>query len=73
VGALGYYQDDSGLQLLTHRYYDPNTGRFTTVNPIDYNGGYNLYAYVDGNPVDGVDPNELASIGEGNELFYIKL
>jgi RHS repeat-associated protein len=57
VGALGYYQDDNGLQLLTNRYYDPNAGRFTTVDPIGYNGGYNLYAYVDGNPVEGIDPS----------------
>lgn len=45
-----------GLQLLTHRYYDPSTGRFLTRDPISYAGGINLYSYVQNNPINFIDP-----------------
>jgi RHS repeat-associated protein len=62
---FGYYTDlETGLQLLTHRYYDPNTGRFLTRDPISYQGGINLYSYVTNNPVTFIDPEGLA------ELYY---
>lgn len=39
------------------RDYDPETGRWTTKDPIGFNGGdTNLYAYVGGNPMSYVDP-----------------
>ncbi|MCA1592098.1 MAG: RHS repeat-associated core domain-containing protein [Acidobacteria bacterium] len=56
----GYYTDrESGLQLLTHRYYDPQSGRFLTRDPIGYRGGINLYAYVNNSPVNFADPSGL--------------
>jgi RHS repeat-associated protein len=55
---FGYYTDnETGHQLLTHRYYDPSTGRFLTRDPIDYAGGINLYGYVENNPVNFTDTN----------------
>ena len=47
-GQWGYYTDDeTGLLLLTHRYYDPAEGRFVNRDPIGYAGGEtNLYQYV---------------------------
>jgi RHS repeat-associated protein len=46
-GQWGYYTDgETGLLLLTHRYLDPATGRFLTRNPVGFDGGINLYAYV---------------------------
>lgn len=54
---FGYYTDmESGLQLLTHRYYDPSSGRFLTRDPISYNGGMNLYGYVKNMPTRFIDP-----------------
>ena len=45
-GQHGYYTDpETGLQLLTHRYYDAGTGRFVTRDPIGYKGGINLYGW----------------------------
>ena len=56
----GYYTDrETGLALLTTRYYDPSAGRFLTRDPAGYAGGINLYDYVKNNPVMGYDPQGL--------------
>jgi RHS repeat-associated protein len=49
-----------GLQYLEQRYYDPMVGRFLTPDPIDFEGGLNLYAYTDNDPVNEVDPLGLS-------------
>jgi len=54
-GYAGSYTDPTGLLYLTHRYYDPQTGQFLTLDPaVDQTEA--PYAYVNGDPVDGVDP-----------------
>jgi RHS repeat-associated protein len=58
AGASGYQEDETGLQLLGHRYYDPSTGRFLTRDPIQ--DGRNWYVYCGNDPVNGVDPEGLA-------------
>jgi RHS repeat-associated protein len=60
AGGFGYQEDNTGLQLLGHRYYDPSTGRFLTRDPIK--DGRNWYAYGAGDaaPVHGVDPDGLS-------------
>ncbi|MCA1568615.1 MAG: RHS repeat-associated core domain-containing protein [Acidobacteria bacterium] len=56
----GYYTDtETGLLLLTHRYYDPSTGRFLTRDPIGYRGGINLYGYTKNNAINRADPRGL--------------
>jgi RHS repeat-associated protein len=50
------FDRDTRMYYYRARYYDPSTGRFTQVDPIGYDGGLNLYAYVGGNPVNAVDP-----------------
>jgi uncharacterized protein RhaS with RHS repeats len=42
-----------------HRFYDPETGRYISADPIGLVGGMNLYAYVGGNPVNFIDPMGL--------------
>ncbi len=59
----GYYYDtESGLYYLQTRYYDPEIGRFITIDGIEYVEneplhGHNLYAYCFNNPVNYVDVN----------------
>jgi RHS repeat-associated protein len=54
---LGYYTDnETGLQLLTNRYYDRSIGRFLTRDPVSYSGGLNLYSYVQNNVTNYIDP-----------------
>ena len=52
----GQYDDrETGLYYNTFRYYDADTGRFTTHDPIGLRGGMNLYQYAP-NPMSWIDP-----------------
>jgi RHS repeat-associated protein len=50
----------SGFVRFGNRDYDPQTGTWTTRDPIGFGGGGpNLYQYVHGDPVNFVDPSGL--------------
>ncbi len=51
-----------GLYYLRARYYDPETGRFLSQDPIP---GVNPYAYVGNKPVRFVDPSGRGLIDPG--------
>jgi hypothetical protein len=42
------------------RYYDADTSRFLTRDPIGYGGGMNVYAYCGDDPINNADPTGLA-------------
>jgi len=46
----------TGLLHYRSRWYDPEQGRFLTEDPIGFDGGLNLYAYVRNNPISYIDP-----------------
>jgi RHS repeat-associated protein len=56
-GYTGREPDATGLMYYRARYYDPTIGRFTQRDPIGLQGGINEYGYVEGNPVNGTDPD----------------
>ena len=71
----GRENDCTGLFYYRARYYHPVLGRFISEDPIGWgSGGFNLYAYVNNNPLRFVDPKGLkvtvwsrgARIGPGN-------
>ena len=62
--AGGLHDRDTGLVRFGFRDYDPNIGRFTAKDPIDFAGGdTNLYAYTLNDPVNFVDPSGLYDYG----------
>lgn len=54
---FGYYTDYGNIILCGARWYDPAQGRWLIRDPIGYEGGENLYAYVGENPVSWCDPS----------------
>lgn len=55
----GQVDDGSGLHYNWHRFYQPQTGRYTQADPIGLGGGWNRYSYVGANPLEFVDPTGL--------------
>ena len=51
-----YHDDESGLCYFGHRFYSPRIARWLTRDPIEEDGGLNLYAYCGNNPVSSTDP-----------------
>jgi RHS repeat-associated protein len=61
-----YYRDATGLDYADQRYYSSTSGRFLTADPFvsatalrSPTRGWNRYAYVEGDPVNKVDPQGL--------------
>lgn len=49
-----HYDEESGLHYNRYRYYDPNSGRYITQDPIGLLGGMNVYKYPL-NPLQYID------------------
>ena len=60
--AGGLRDPETGLTRFGARDYDPRVGRWTSRDPILFNGGQeNLYVYVGGDPVNSFDPLERST------------
>jgi RHS repeat-associated protein len=60
-----WWDEESGLHYNWNRYYEPETGRYLTADPLGLDGGSRSYGYVH-NPMTWVDPMGLAgSFGSG--------
>ena len=60
------FDSETGLYYYRARYYSPQLRRFIEPDPIGFEGGMNLYAYVGNDPVNLIDPYGLDSIGKIN-------
>ena len=71
----GQYEDaETGWHYNWHRFYDPETGRYLTPDPIGLRGGDNAYGYAGGDPLGAVDPWGLLTIfigGAGDQSAFL--
>ena len=57
--GLLWQGDSTRLYYAQNRWYDPNTGRFVSEDPIGIAGGLNAYVFAGDDPVNGSDPSGL--------------
>ena len=57
------YDYTTQLYHFRARWYDPETGRWLSNDPIGISGGLNLYAFCNNDPVNFVDPMGWAIVG----------
>ena len=48
----GLYDPDTGLVEFGCRWYDAETGRWISKDPILLDGGWNVYAFCDNDPIN---------------------
>jgi RHS repeat-associated protein len=67
--AGGLYDIDTKLVRFGARDYDPETGRFTSKDPVLFNGRQtNLYSYLMNDPINMIDPSGLWGITIGGSI-----
>ncbi|HET9172072.1 MAG TPA: DUF6531 domain-containing protein [Actinospica sp.] len=70
IGFPGQYHDpETGLAYNNKRYYDPETGRYTTPDPLGLDPAPNHHAYVH-NPLVAADPLGLEPEGGYTDLYH---
>jgi RHS repeat-associated protein len=57
------YDERTGLVYFGFRYYDPRLGRWLVFDPIGE--GFNLYAYVNNNPINAIDFHGMLAMASG--------
>jgi len=63
-GRYGVQTDPNGLLYMRARYYNPYICRFINADPSGFSGGFNFYAYANGDPISLSDPFGLGAIGD---------
>jgi RHS repeat-associated protein len=46
-----YFDDETGFYYFGYRYYNPETGRWLNRDPMEEDGGVNLYVYSQNDPI----------------------
>jgi RHS repeat-associated protein len=73
-GFTGHVNDtDSDLIYMNARYYDGLVGRFVSADPAGQKAGFNVYSYVNNNPVNRFDPDGLYECGDENSCHAAAL
>ena len=68
-----YSDDEAGLYYFGRRFYSPRIARWLTRDPIEEDGGLNLYVVCDNDPVNKYDPTgciPLDTIWDLSNVIY---
>ena len=68
-----YADDESGLYYYGYRYYAPELGRWVNRDPIEEQGGVNLYGFVGNNGINMTDylgRFEIAPVNDSPSAYY---
>uniref|UniRef100_UPI00146F9E5F RHS repeat-associated core domain-containing protein n=1 Tax=Comamonas composti TaxID=408558 RepID=UPI00146F9E5F len=66
-----YHDEETGLHYNRYRYYEPETGRYLSKDPIGLGGDWNQFAYAGEDPINFADPEGLETVYQvGNVTFY---
>ena len=70
-----YFDEETGLVYYNYRYYNPELGRWISRDPIEEQGGYNLYSFINNNgivfyDIHGLDTFSLDSVCSIRHDFY---
>jgi RHS repeat-associated protein len=60
------FDSETGLYFDRFRYYDSQSGRFLSEDPMRFNSGGDFYVYVEQNPLNAIDPFGLSSLVYNN-------
>ena len=61
-------ESENGLVYFTHRWYDPEIGRFINADPFGFADGPNRYVYGRAMPLTRIDPDGRLAKGTGTGL-----
>ncbi|WP_437737373.1 RHS repeat-associated core domain-containing protein [Sorangium sp. So ce1335] len=57
-----YADDETGVVYNRYRYYDPETGRYISPDPLGLAGGLRPFGYASNRPLAMIDPDGLAPV-----------
>ena len=75
-GYTGHLSDsDLGLVYMQARYYDPQIGRFLSIDPVGFHESnpqsFNRYAYANNNPYRYIDPDGNIPVETIADLLFV--
>jgi len=63
----GFYDQHIKLSWFGALDYDEYSGRWTSKDPIGFGGGFNIFGYIEGDPINAIDPEGLAWVYNSSE------
>ncbi len=69
AGGLEWEPAEFGISYYGFRYYNPDIGRWVNRDPIEEEGGLNVYGFVGNDPINSLDMLGMAKLKDIHELL----